>query len=265
MLKFLRRVFVILVLLFVIFVICRIVNPVGTANFVNKVRNIPQTISDFFHREKKEKNVLVEWISTVLSWDVKNWDDEIITQDEKNTVSVIEDNKDNNWEENVWWDSINDFVWLENLNKDTENLLSVDNKTTWTSEKTTWISEKTIESNTNTRCETDACRKIEQDLKNLAKEVEKLKTNLSWLNEKIESNTGNIVFVELKNEDTNTNPGNNTQSNTVQNNTPTTSQTTNKTTTTTTTTKKRTNCCDANCVLSQSECAEANMIWNLFK
>jgi hypothetical protein len=92
-----------------------------------------------------------------------------------------------------------------------------------------------------------------------------LKTNLSWLNEKIESNTGNIVFVELKNEDTNTNPGNNTQSNTVQNNTPTTSQTTTKTTTTTTTTKKRTNCCDANCVLSQSECAEANMIWNLFK
>ena len=108
------------------------------------------------------------------------------------------------------------------------------------------------------------CKKIEQDLKDLAKEVENLKITMSGLNERIESNTWNIVFVELKNEETNINTGNNVQSNNTQNNTPTTSQTTTKTTTSTTT-KKRTNCCDANCVLSQSECAEANMIWNLFE
>ena len=67
MLKFLRRVFVILVLLFVVFVIFRIVNPTGAANFVNKVKNIPQTISDFFHRKSDGKKISIESDNTVLS------------------------------------------------------------------------------------------------------------------------------------------------------------------------------------------------------
>lgn len=255
MLRFLRRVFVILVLLIVVFVIFRIVNPTGTARFVDKVKTIPQTISGWFHHKADDtKNVVIDWIDTVLTWDiaVSKWKkkDKDKNNDKKNDKNVV-DNL--NTEQNVsdediysWWDSINDFVRLENLNRETENKL--------------WLNSGKNIVVVSSWCETAQCKKIEQDLKELAREVDKLKTSISGLNEKIESNTGNIVFVELKNEDTNTNPGNNTQSNTVQNNTPTTSQTTTKTTT-----KKRTNCCDANCVLSESECAEANMIWNLFQ
>jgi hypothetical protein len=61
MLRFLRRVFVILVLLIVVFVIFRIVNPTGTARFVEKVKAIPQTISGWFHRKADDtKNVVID-------------------------------------------------------------------------------------------------------------------------------------------------------------------------------------------------------------
>lgn len=253
--RFLRRVFVILVLLIVVFVIFRIVNPTGTAKFVDKVKTIPQTISGWFHRKADDtKNVVIDWIDTVLTWDiaVSKWEKK--EKNKKNDKNVV-DNSDNeqtigNEDMYSGWDSINDFVWLEKLNRETENML--------------WLDSGRNNVAINSWCETDQCKKIEQDLKDLAKEVENLKITMSGLNDRIESNTWNIVFVELKNEETNINTGNNVQSNNTQNNTPTTSQTTTKTTTSTTT-KKRTNCCDANCVLSQSECAEANMIWNLFE
>lgn len=231
-------------------------NPTGTARFVDKVKTIPQTISGWFHRKADDtKNVVIDWIDTVLTWDisVSKWKKK--DKDKNNDKNVVNntDNEKNAWDDDIysWWDSINDFVWLEKLNRETENIL--------------WLNSGKNEVVVNSWCETDQCKKIEQDLKALAKEVENLKITMSGLNEKIESNTWEIIFVELKNEETNTNSGNNVQSNTQQNDTPTTSQTSTKTTTTITTTKKRTNCCDANCVLSQSECAEANMIWNLFK
>lgn len=275
MLRFLRRVFVILVLLFVVFVIFRIVNPTATANFVDKVKSIPQTVSGWFHRKADNaKNIVVDWIDTVLTWDISQpkWSEKIETKEDLSDSEVTtvsekkasrKDSKTNTKKDESqysWWDSIGDFVRLEKLNEETKNNILI--KTG----KDTSISSGIVIV-VNSWCETDQCKKIEQDLKNLAKEVENLKITMSGLNEKIESNTWNIVFVELKNEETNTNSENNVQSNTsqnnTQNNTPTTSQTTTKTTTTTT--KKRTNCCDANCVLSQSECAEVNMIWNLFE
>ena len=271
MLRFLRRVFVILVLLFVIFVIFRIVNPTATANFVDKVKNIPQTVSGWFHRKADNaKNIVVDWIDTVLTWDISQpkWSEKIETKEdfsdsEVNAVSEKKtsrkDSKKNakKEEQYSWWDSIGDFVRLEKLNEETKNNILI--KTG----KDTSISSGLVIV-VNSWCETDQCKKIEQDLKDLAKEVENLRITMSGLNEKIESNTWNIVFVELKNEETNANTGDTAQSNNTQNNTSTTSQTSTKTTTTTTT-KKRTNCCDANCVLSQSECAEVNMIWNLFE
>lgn len=231
-------------------------NPTGTARFVDKVKTIPQTISGWFHRKTDDaKNVVIDWIDTVLTWDIieSKWKKK--NKDKNNDKSILNstNNEKSSWDEDIysWWDSINDFVWLEKLNKETENIL--------------WLDSGKNEAVVNSWCETDQCKKIEQDLKELIREVENLKVTMSGLNEKIESSTWNVVFVELKNEDTNTNSGSSVQSNTSQNNTPTTSQTTTKTTTTTTTTKRRTNCCDANCVLSQSECAEANMIWNLFE
>lgn len=226
-------------------------NPTGTAKFVDKVKTIPQTISGWFHRKADDtKNIVIDEIDIILTWDTtiskrsKNRKDDLI--------SDTGHKKQNDWDDEEIassWDSIGDFVWLENLNKETENLL--------------WLNSGKNNVVVNSWCNTDQCKKIEQDLKDLAKEVDNLKISISGLNEKIDANSW-IVFVELKNEETSTNSGNNTQSNTVQNNTPTTSQTTTRTTTTTTT-KKRTNCCDADCVLSQSECAEANMIWNLLK
>ena len=266
MLRFLRRVFVILVLLFVAFVIFRIVNPTWAANFVAKVKTIPQTISWWFHRKADDaKNVVIDWIDTVLTWDIlqpKESETDIKNDDLSNShVSVTSDKKasrkDNKKDKkkdddsNLWWDSINDFVWLEKLNKETEDMLWI--KTG----KDTSINSGTVII-VNSGCDNEVCKKIEQDLKNLEEEIEKMKLDIaanSWQRD----TTTWVTIVEIP---TPVETGNQLTWNTdieVNN------QTTVQPIPVKTTTKKRTNCCDANCVLSQSECAEANMIWNLFK
>ena len=129
--RFLRRVFVILVLLIVVFVIFHIVNPTGTAKFVDKVKTIPQTISGWFHRKADDtKNVVIDWIDTVLTWDiaVSKWKKK--EKNKKNDKNVV-DNSDNeqtigNEDMYSGWDSINDFIWLEKLNRETENMLWLD-------------------------------------------------------------------------------------------------------------------------------------------
>ena len=58
MLRFLRRVFIILILLIIVFFIFRFIKPEATSRFVDKVKNIPTTISSRFHREKKS-NIII--------------------------------------------------------------------------------------------------------------------------------------------------------------------------------------------------------------
>ncbi|MBO4516684.1 hypothetical protein J5751_04625 [bacterium] len=53
MFRFLRRVFIILILLIIVFFVFRLIKPEATSRFVDKVKTIPTTISSRFHREKK--------------------------------------------------------------------------------------------------------------------------------------------------------------------------------------------------------------------
>lgn len=226
-------------------------NPTGAANFVNKVKNIPQTISDFFHRKSDGKKISIESDNTVLSWDITTtnewWLDKPVIENKNeqvgNTKNTEKDNKSNEKE----WDSIDDFVWLERLNEETNSLLWIKTGDKKTETKVVVVS---------TWCDNDKCEKIEQELKDLAKQVDELKKTISISN-KTGTSTWEITVTEIKIENT---------WNLVQDTTPVQNQNnTNPSNTTKATTKKRTNCCDANCVLSQSECAEANMIWNLFQ
>lgn len=120
MLKFLRRVFVILVLFAIIFVIFRIAKPTATSNFVEKVKNIPQTVSWRFHRDsKKDKDtdIVIKSTTTNITWDVKKW---------------------NNWDNNnevKSWDSIDDFLRLQELDAEIkEQKENWENVETWATE-----------------------------------------------------------------------------------------------------------------------------------
>lgn len=108
MLKFLRRVFVLLVLFTIIFVIFRIAKPTATSNFVEKVKAIPQTISSRFHKDGKKNN---ESELTIKS----------------NTTKISGDIVSTGWQ-NETWDSIEDLARLEELNQEIETIL---NESTW--------------------------------------------------------------------------------------------------------------------------------------
>lgn len=235
MLKFLRRVFVILVLLFVVFVIFRIVNPTATANFVDKIRSVPQKI---FHRNTSESNtdgdLIIDGKTTSLSGDVST------KKDKKNKKEnpTISDSAIST----VTWDSIDDFLWLDELEKNTSNMLWIDQESKdldvdsviqETSEKLNQIAKDNLEPNGSEEC---------MSVDEIKDYVEGLVADLV--------NSGNInascpTVTEIATPKTTTNTSKNTNASTKN------------------TVKKRTNCCDANCVLSESECAEVNMIWKM--
>ena len=76
MFRFLRRVFIILILFVIIFFIFRLVKPEATSRFVDKVRAIPTGISNRFHREKKSKIIINgDTTSASSNFDIVNTDD----------------------------------------------------------------------------------------------------------------------------------------------------------------------------------------------
>ena len=76
MFRFLRRVFILLVLFVIIFLVFRFVKPEATNRFVDKVKWIPTTISSRFHREKKSE-IVINWSTTSTSSNFEvNGDDE---------------------------------------------------------------------------------------------------------------------------------------------------------------------------------------------
>lgn len=238
MLKFLRRVFVILVLLFVVFVIFRIVNPTATANFVDKIRAVPQKI---FHRDtvrsSTDSNLVIDDKTTNLSWDVS------VKKNKKKENKNAKTSGDS--QPTVQWDSIDDFLWLDELEKNTPDMLWIDQiaKDTAVDAVTQETSEKLDQIINNEKLSVDEeCISVDE-IKNY---VEGLVSDLV--------NSGNLstscpTVTEIKT----TTPTANTLS-------PKTTNTTTKITN-----KKRSNCCDANCVLSESECAEVNMIWKMIE
>ena len=86
MLRFLRRVFIILILLIIVFFIFRFVKPEATSRFVDKVKSIPTTISSRFHREKNS-NIIINGSTTSTKSDFEGENDSNY-EDEYNQIQI---------------------------------------------------------------------------------------------------------------------------------------------------------------------------------
>lgn len=117
MLKFLRRVFILLVLFVIIFLIFRFAKPEATSRFVDKVKAIPTTISSRFHREKNS-NIIINGSTTSTKSDFEGENDSNY-EDEYNQESV----DDSSYEidsENDWY--ADNLLRLEELNKELDKI-----------------------------------------------------------------------------------------------------------------------------------------------
>ncbi len=103
MLKFIRRLFILLVLFLVVFLVYRYINPDGASRLVDKIKAMPDNISSMLGLEKKD-NIKVESETTSISGD----------------VDIIENSEN---------DLDDDLSWLESLNKEIEGILWKDK--TW--------------------------------------------------------------------------------------------------------------------------------------
>ena len=133
MLRFLRRVFIILILLIIVFFIFRFIKPEATSRFVDKVRNIPTTISSRFHREKKS-GIVINGDTTYTNSNFEinenndnddEYDDEIyipVTTDEDTDITNETDDEED--EDNG---EIKDMSRLDELNKELDKILKSGN------------------------------------------------------------------------------------------------------------------------------------------
>ena len=99
MLKFIRRLFILLVLFLVVFVIYRYINPDGASKLVEKIKAIP-----WYFWLLKDDNIKIEWETIISSGDV-----------------IPAQNSGENTDD--------DLSWLEDLNKEIETILGEDK--TW--------------------------------------------------------------------------------------------------------------------------------------
>lgn len=127
MFRFLRRVFIILILLIIIFFIFRFVKPEATSRFVDKVKNIPTTISSRFHREKKAEIIINgDTTYTNSNFEINNDDENnnLIYNEEDYNISD-NNNDDNTYEENNW--EVSDLSRLEELNRELDQIIASGN------------------------------------------------------------------------------------------------------------------------------------------
>lgn len=118
MFRFLRRVFIILILFVIVFFIFRMIKPEATSRFVDKVKWIPTTVSSRFHREKKTW-IVINWDTTYSSWNFELNDDfNIDTDISVNTNKTDKTNK---------WMNDNDKLWLEEFNREINSILASGN------------------------------------------------------------------------------------------------------------------------------------------
>lgn len=130
MLRFLRRVFIILILLIIVFFIFRFIKPEATSRFVDKVKNIPTTISSRFHREKKS-NIIINWDTTYTNSNFEindNDNDDENENYEEIYIPTIVDEETNETDTNEIDDiddgEIKDFSWLDILNKELDKIIA---------------------------------------------------------------------------------------------------------------------------------------------
>ena len=92
MLKFLRRVFIVLILLLVVFVVYRFINPDGANRLVDKIKSIPTSIGIV-----SKNKIKLKWETTSITGDVQK--------------ELVDENEEY------------DFGRLESLNKEIEEIL----------------------------------------------------------------------------------------------------------------------------------------------
>lgn len=149
MFRFLRRVFIILILLIIVFFIFRLVKPEATSRFVDKVKTIPTTISGRFHREKKPKLIINgDTTSTSSNFEIndnKYYDEDytttIVDEDNNEEYEVInedysETTDDNNYETTDNWE-MKDMSRLDELNRELDKILASWNNQSWWEEIST--------------------------------------------------------------------------------------------------------------------------------
>jgi len=138
MIKFIRRVFILLVLFCIAFLIFRIAKPDLASNFVAKVKSIPQTISSRFHRDQK---IVIDSETTSITWDIL-WDDAELKWED----NEVKNEEDQTWNSQKTWDSYADLLRLQELNAEIEAIMNsgknteVDNENTASQNEDTWNS-----------------------------------------------------------------------------------------------------------------------------
>jgi len=110
MLRFIRRLFVLLILFIIVFLVYRYINPIWASMFVEKMKSIPDQISDFIDWNS---DVSIVWTTVTITWDVDVLKDEI-------------DVWNNTWDKYI---DDSDLTWLEELNEEINSIL---NKEDWT-------------------------------------------------------------------------------------------------------------------------------------
>jgi len=106
MLRFIRRLFILLIIFTVVFLVYRYINPLWASRLVDKIKSVPDRISSFFQSEKKD-DIKVEWKTTIISGDINLLDD--------NSEVNVEINQDDSEDE--------DLSWLQELNNEIDIIL----------------------------------------------------------------------------------------------------------------------------------------------
>lgn len=170
MFRFLRRVFIILILLIIVFFVFRLVKPEATSRFVDRVKSIPTTVSSRFHREKKS-DIIINWntTSTSSNFEIENKDNNendlsidapVLYNDEEYNITNSQTNIENkdtsrldelnreidrilaSWNNQVEWEQNNsenswDLWWLisELVNDNEIEIIEI----TWTNQNTEFV------------------------------------------------------------------------------------------------------------------------------
>ena len=125
-------------LLFIIFFIFRIAKPDATRNFVSKVKNLPHTISWWFHHDWSD--IDIDSVTNSISWDI--WDFDNYQNDDMDNEDLF-DVTESDYLENSLNSDINDLQWLENFDQEIK-WASESSEKSVTIVKLTWDDEKNI-------------------------------------------------------------------------------------------------------------------------
>ncbi len=114
MLKFLRRVFIVLILLLVVFVVYRFINPDGANRLIDKIKSIPTSIGIV-----SKNKIKLKWETTSITGDVQK---ELVDENEEYDFGRLESlNKE-----------IEEILWKKDkseLHVDEDVLIDIDTKT----------------------------------------------------------------------------------------------------------------------------------------